>query len=380
MPCDGSPASEELLVRLGADSTLDAAFVWLCRQRRDHGPNSGVRDMRRNWATIKPRLQQQLAEGDYIIGPTITFLDKTGEYREMREAEDVLVLRALAQTIASFLYHDILSVCTHVAGHGGCKRALREALVHLPTNPFVIKTDIRRYYASIDHFILHGQMADQINDKAVLRLIWQAIRRTTWDDGVYREHTKGIALGCPLSPLLGAVYLASVDTDMERHAAFYVRFMDDLLILAPTRHKLRDAMKRLHGHVERLALELYPEKTFIGRWRKGLVFLGLQIEESSAAVDECPDAVDTQDVAQEINQAELDRPPRFFARVTKSPALKLRLSPSAQAWSRFHDRCRQLYEQGAEDSALEGYGRRWLAWLRSGLDIFLVATTAPLRS
>jgi RNA-directed DNA polymerase len=53
------------------------------------------------------------------------------------------------------------------------------------------------------------------------------------------EHDKGIALGSPLSPIIGAFFLKELDERMERLGLYYVRFMDDILVLAPTRWKLK---------------------------------------------------------------------------------------------------------------------------------------------
>jgi len=51
--------------------------------------------------------------------------------------------------------------------------------------------------------------------------------------------TRGISLGCPLSPLIGTFFLDELDRRMSETGLFYVRFMDDILVLAPTRWKLR---------------------------------------------------------------------------------------------------------------------------------------------
>ena len=42
-------------------------------------------------------------------------------------------------------------------------------------------------------------------------------------------------------PLMGAFFLHELDRRMERSGLFYVRFMDDILVLAPSRWKLRRA-------------------------------------------------------------------------------------------------------------------------------------------
>ena len=55
---------------------------------------------------------------------------------------------------------------------------------------------------------------------------------------------------------------------------YYVRYMDDILILAASRWRLRRAVKQLHAVFATLKLQTHPDKTFIGRIEKGFDFLG----------------------------------------------------------------------------------------------------------
>jgi hypothetical protein len=50
-----------------------------------------------------------------------------------------------------------------------------------------------------------------------------------------------------------------------------VRFQDDILVLAPTRWKLRSAVKVLNPVLAALGLATHPDKTFIGESRRGLI-------------------------------------------------------------------------------------------------------------
>jgi hypothetical protein len=50
--------------------------------------------------------------------------------------------------------------------------------------------------------------------------------------------------------------------------------MDDSLVLAATRWKLRGAVKELNEIVASLGLTKHPDKTFIGRVERGFDFLG----------------------------------------------------------------------------------------------------------
>ena len=86
------------------------------------------------------------------------------------------------------------------------------------------------------------QLAVHIKDRRVLNLIGQYLKRTAERGGNFWDFNKGISLGCPLSPLIGAFFLSALDTAMKKLGLFYVRFMDDILVLAPTRWSLRRAV------------------------------------------------------------------------------------------------------------------------------------------
>jgi len=54
----------------------------------------------------------------------------------------------------------------------------------------------------------------------------------------------------------------------------YIRYMDDILILLPTKWKLKKAVRVLNQTFDELKLEKHPGKTFIGRIERGFDFLG----------------------------------------------------------------------------------------------------------
>jgi hypothetical protein len=62
--------------------------------------------------------------------------------------------------------------------------------------------------------------------------------------------------------------------------------MDDVLILAPTRWKLREAIRVLNQTFSELRLENHPDKTFIGRIEKGFDFLGYHFSPEGLSVAE----------------------------------------------------------------------------------------------
>ena len=49
--------------------------------------------------------------------------------------------------------------------------------------------------------------------------------------------------------------------------------MDDYVIFAPTRHKLRKVIKLMYAVLDDLKVQVHPKKRFIGTTRKGFDFL-----------------------------------------------------------------------------------------------------------
>ena len=111
---------------------------------------------------------------------------------------------------------------------------------------------------------LFNLLREYVPDRLVQNLLWQYLRRTVYCDGFYRDVKRGISLGCPLSPLMGALYLKQLDDSMEKTGLFYARFMDDWIVIAPSRWKLRSAVRMVNKTLNVLKVEKHPDKTFIG--------------------------------------------------------------------------------------------------------------------
>ena len=79
---------------------------------------------------------------------------------------------------------------------------------------------LKGYYASIDQSVFMEQLHSHIDDWRVIILIWGYLNRTVQFGGLYRDIKRGISLGCPLSPLIGALYLKLMDDRMEKTGLF----------------------------------------------------------------------------------------------------------------------------------------------------------------
>ena len=244
--------------------------------------------------------------------------------RTIWKAQDALVLKAMAMVLTESLKPHLSKNCVHVKSHGGAKQAVRKIAQNLQPGQFVMRSDVKGYYASIDHFILMQQFCDWVDDRSVRLLFWQHLKRVITLGGTYRDVEKGLSLGYPLSPLMGALYLSPMDKAVEKLGLFYVRYMDDWLIIAPTRWKLRKAVKVVNEMLASLKVQQHPDKTFIGKAERGFDFLGYAFKPGT-------------------------------------------LSVAKATLERARQKAHRLYEQGADVLSVGGYWRRFWRWVVSGI-------------
>lgn len=214
----------ELLVREGktlilmetliSEAVIEEAFAWLCRQRKGWPDSADVWDFRRHWTTEKASLQRELRNGTYQIGLLSRTTLANGDEVDLWSSRDALVTKALTIVLQPIL--PVSAHCTHLKGHGGLKGAIRQVPAHVDSHPFVCKTVVQSYYASIDHHRLFVTLTPHVTEPLVRNLVGQYLKRRAERGGLVWEYRQGIPLGCPLSPLLGAVMLAALDEQIAQ--------------------------------------------------------------------------------------------------------------------------------------------------------------------
>jgi RNA-directed DNA polymerase len=112
-----------------------------------------------------------------------------------------------------------------------------------------------------------------VTDPFIWRLLVQFVKRSVERGGTFKSITCGILRGCPLSAVIAAYYLKALDEQMEGDPRyFYRRYMDDVIVLAKTRWHLRKAVRTVNQHFHQLKVAQAPDKTFIGRIKRNLIF------------------------------------------------------------------------------------------------------------
>ncbi len=180
---------------------------------------------------------------------------------------DRLAQRLLYQLIQSTFRYLISPLCVHLAGPNAVGTVTRQCKAALNTGryQYLMRLDIKGYYASISRERLWQQVKSCFDDPRVLHYLQQIITSAIDDGGNVELPTHGIPLRGSFSPFFAAVYLTPLDHAFE-HAKgiFYRRFNDDIIILTQTKRQYRRARKKLFQILDQLELRLAPHKTKMG--------------------------------------------------------------------------------------------------------------------
>jgi len=147
-------------------------------------------------------------------------------------------------------------------------------------NNWVVDADIRGFFDSIDQRKLMMLVEQRISDRRVLKLIRKWLSSGVMEEGRLRATLAGTPQGGVISPLLANIYLDAFDRMWATHCSHLgvlVRYADDFVVMCRRESHAKAALRHIHRMMERLGLELHPEKTRLVNlsWGKeGFEFLG----------------------------------------------------------------------------------------------------------
>ena len=136
---------------------------------------------------------------------------------------------------------------------------------------WILKCDIRKFFASVDHVILIAILRERITNSRLLDLLERVIR------SFETRHGKGIPLGNLTSQLFANVYMNELDyfVKHELRMKHYARYADDFVFLSHDRSELLGCLPKIASFLSgSLALDLHPNKVFIKTLASGVDFLG----------------------------------------------------------------------------------------------------------
>ncbi|OGZ29575.1 MAG: hypothetical protein A2835_00160 [Candidatus Niyogibacteria bacterium RIFCSPHIGHO2_01_FULL_45_28] len=137
---------------------------------------------------------------------------------------------------------------------------------------WILKCDIKKFFASIDHKILKEILAKHIADKNTLWLLDEII-----DSFRSVREEVGLPLGNLTSQLLVNIYMNEFDRFVKHKlkAKFYIRYADDFILLSDDRKWLEDRVEPIKELLKNnLKLEIHENKIQIKTLSSGVDFLG----------------------------------------------------------------------------------------------------------
>jgi len=159
---------------------------------------------------------------------------------------------------------------THAASQRLRKFALKESRNNTRTC-WVLKCDIRKFFASINQEILLSILSGYIQDEKVMELLGQVI-------GSFETTTgHGLPLGNLTSQLFVNIYMNVFDQFVKHclKVKYYVRYADDFVLLNEDRDWLLALIPLMDDFLlTRLGLTMHPQKISLETFASGVDFLG----------------------------------------------------------------------------------------------------------
>jgi RNA-directed DNA polymerase len=171
---------------------------------------------------------------------------------------------------------------THLALKHFRTLAYRASSNHTKTL-WVLKCDIRKFFASIDQNTLIAILRERVIDQDILWLLQVVIQsfasaeKSTVALDLSSYDKRGLPLGNLTSQLLVNIYMNEFDQFMKHRvkAKYYIRYADDFVIFSQDRNWLRVVLLQLNAFLNlRLHLSLHPNKVSMETLSSGVDFLG----------------------------------------------------------------------------------------------------------
>ena len=160
---------------------------------------------------------------------------------------------------------------THKAINKFREYARKESKNHTKTI-WVLKCDVRKFFASIDHKILIEILEKNIKDKDIGLFLCEIV-------GSFNSARKGVGLplGNLTSQLLVNIYMNEFDQFVKHKlkVKYYVRYADDFVVLSLNRKYLENVLLEIKEFLQNeLKLELHSNKVSIKTFSSGVDYLG----------------------------------------------------------------------------------------------------------
>lgn len=226
-------------------------------------------------------LYSDLTNKTYEHGTYTAFNISDPKPRNIHKASvrDRIVHRLIYKTLYWYFDDRFIYDSYSCRKHKGTHRALdrfkqfaRRVSQNYTRTCFVLKCDIKKFFASIDQAVLFQILERHIQDEDIKWLMGQVIKSFyTTELGV------GLPLGNLTSQLLVNIYMHEFDMYIKQEllVKYYIRYADDFVILSENKKYLEILLSKIDDFlISKLKLFLHPDKVYIKTYNSGIDFLG----------------------------------------------------------------------------------------------------------
>lgn len=259
---------------------LNLAFHQCLRGKRTA---MGAQKVFRHWDKLLFSLQENLFFGeDYPWGQYRKFYVSDPKRRLISSAPfiDRVAHRAIHNTLCPVidpLFIPTTFACREGKGNGRAVIFLRKLLKEYPKN-YILKLDVKKFFNSINQYILFRKLARILPDNSLLGLIL----------GLLKSHPdlqkgKGLPLGNLTSQIFANFYLNEIDQRMYGlTSGKYIRYMDDILLFGNSLNEVNLLKKEILTIARREQLLFPLRKRPIFAPDTAIPFLGFLVDKDKA--------------------------------------------------------------------------------------------------
>lgn len=188
--------------------------------------------------------------------------------------------RIVFQAIYNYLYPIFEKIYIHnsyasIKGRGIDKTADKvQQYINYHKTPYIVKFDVKSYFATISHDILIAILKKRIKDRKLISILETIIRSLG-----NKSNDRGIPIGALSSQLFANVYLNELDQYIVHHLGYnhYIRYMDDGIIIVDSRQEGLTLLNEIEYFLNNcLQLKLNP-KSCVFRYHRMVYFCGYRI-------------------------------------------------------------------------------------------------------
>lgn len=217
--------------RWDASQMLDVGkklFAKIHKRKYHAHHNNDVHFMAREIDEWLPQGIQAMADGSYDPRclKRYYFSDEVVDHVHL---SDRIFQHILLKQLKPTFKHVMNPNVHHLAGPTGVQYATQriKQVLQEEKPKYVLRVDIKSYYASIPHYKLLQDIKQYYHDPKVLAMLENIITNPIDTPRGYKNPSRGIALRGPLSQFFSALYLKPLDDALSSMDIVYLRFQDD---------------------------------------------------------------------------------------------------------------------------------------------------------